>query len=487
VWFKILREGGSNTAWARERGITSEQLRQSFAEHRAPRWMLALSMLTLMAALLVLELFVYPNFHWSTPVSEWVRFAVTALVMLFYPLFFWKRPERATGAARGERPNDARFSRTAILGACWPFFVFAILVLLVSPLTGLETDVAIPLAIVLSVIGTANLGWIAISQIRNSAGRLHGMWLAVLDGLLPPLLTLDGLVLYALHQRIVIPSLAEKLAAWAGPGTDATLYVAINNALVLLTLGIMIGANVLIVRKVWRAVTEPAEPVEPDSSEKNPDIFRQPFEQVWGPKKPDHFWRWFALAVMAMITLPFLIHIAVVLFVYGETHLQPPPRETINSDAARPKSSPTPAATPAPPAETFTTAELWLIEAPADFKPTPQNMELRDLSKMSNIHLLTAPRVTTKTGYAASIEMPFFSTGTTPGIRFDVLPQITGDSVSFTLKVSKTGAKTPDTVLSPYIDFGSTVKFGALSIFDLGMNEAGQRRIGAIRFTPGER
>jgi hypothetical protein len=68
-----------------------------------------------------------------------------------------------------------------------------------------------------------------------------------------------------------------------------------------------------------------------------------------------------------------------------------------------------------------------------------------------------------------------------------VLPQITGDSVSFTLKVSKTGAKISGAANGLYIDFGSTVKFGALSVFDLGMNEAGQRRIGAIRFTPGER
>ena len=36
------------------------------------------------------------------------------------------------------------------------------------------------------------LGWIAVSQIRNSKGRLHGMGLAVFDGLLFPLLALDG-------------------------------------------------------------------------------------------------------------------------------------------------------------------------------------------------------------------------------------------------------------------------------------------------------
>jgi serine/threonine protein kinase len=335
VWFKILREGASNTAWARKRGITSEQLRQSFAEHRAPRWVLALSMLTLMATLLILELFVYPNFHWSTPVSEWIRFAVTLALTLFYPLFLWNRPERATGAARGERRNDARFSRMAILGACWPFFVFAILVLLVSPLTGLETDSAIRLAIVLSVIGTTNLGWLAISQIRNSAGRLHGMWLAALDGLLPPFLLLDGFIAVGLHKRIGIETIANTLTGQLGPGKDSTLYVTVYNSLVCVTLAIVIGVNVLIVRKVWRAMTEPAEPVESNSSDKKPDVFRQPFEQVWGSKKPSHFWRWFALAVMAMITLPFLIHIAVVLFVYGEARPEPVDPSWIVDDIAR--------------------------------------------------------------------------------------------------------------------------------------------------------
>ena len=787
VWFKILREGLSNTAWARERRITPEQIRQSFAEHRAPRWVVAVAMLALMAALLILEFFVFPNFHWSKPVSGWVRFAVTLALTLFYPLFLWKRPKRAPETARGERPDDARFSRTAILGACWPFFVFAILVLLVSPLTGLETHSAIPLAMVLSVIGTTNLGGLAISQIRNSAGRLHGMWLAVLDGLLPPLLTLDGLVLYALHQRIGIPSFAERLAAWAGPGADATLFVAINNALVLLTVAIVAGANVLIVRKVWRAVNSPTPrdaksmaytalvfgvlsivsilipmmastmvsarqqaltqdilnatrralslahigykdlsvwtdgsdlkavvtapriekkidgkivPAEakgelvvhrtpdgwtvrgtgdlraiaitkkgngmlsgqhangiPDAEtvvgeydlqkdgtkppagyvdgriasmikndtdeplqqlllriEKPPITAKRyaitgeiKFENVqgsgylemWSVFENDRYfsrtlgapgsgpmaqitgtsdWREFSLPFDSTGTAgaPMQLEICLFLPARGTVFIGPlklvqypdpnepnakapvPPEivgtyvnegfpgnffslrgngtflgnelgntfsgtytvegdiltfkigDTVraarmdahgfvdsygkwmkqgpsNSDAARPASSPTPAATPAPPAETFTTAELWLIEAPADFKPTPQNMELGDLREMSNIHLLTAPRVTTKSGLAATIEMPFFSTGTAPGIRFDVLPQIAGDSVSFTLKVSKTGAKTSATANDLYIDFGSTVKFGALSVFDLGMNEAGHRRIGAIRFTRGER
>ena len=44
-------------------------------------------------------------------------------------------------------------------------------------------------------IGATILGWIAVSQIHRSAGKIHGLWLAVFDGLLFPLLALDALVL----------------------------------------------------------------------------------------------------------------------------------------------------------------------------------------------------------------------------------------------------------------------------------------------------
>jgi len=42
-----------------------------------------------------------------------------------------------------------------------------------------------------SVFGTTILGFVSISHIRNSAGRLYGMGLALFDALLFPLLALD--------------------------------------------------------------------------------------------------------------------------------------------------------------------------------------------------------------------------------------------------------------------------------------------------------
>jgi tRNA A-37 threonylcarbamoyl transferase component Bud32 len=41
--------------------------------------------------------------------------------------------------------------------------------------------------------GATLLGWVAVSQIRRSAGKLHGLWLAVSDGLFFPLLIVDAI------------------------------------------------------------------------------------------------------------------------------------------------------------------------------------------------------------------------------------------------------------------------------------------------------
>ena len=42
--------------------------------------------------------------------------------------------------------------------------------------------------LVIASIATTILGWVAVVQIRRSGGKLHGMWLAVFNGLLFPLL-----------------------------------------------------------------------------------------------------------------------------------------------------------------------------------------------------------------------------------------------------------------------------------------------------------
>ncbi len=125
------------------------------------------------------------------------------------------------------------------------------------------------------LFGTVD-GWIAVVQIRRSAGKLCGMWLAVFDGLLFPLLLLDALLegFWTFILKVVVDPYHQMTTIWA-----------------LLVFVTIVGLDLLIVRWVWRAVNKSvATPVPP-------------------VQKPDRFWRWFAVAVFAMISIPILISI----------------------------------------------------------------------------------------------------------------------------------------------------------------------------------
>ncbi len=123
---------------------------------------------------------------------------------------FSSRNLRRQKASSSSPATEPRFSRTAIVGACWSIFgILAALFTLVALEEGLPgrtpTRVGLFGAVVLvplgltSIFGTTILGWTAVSQIRGSAGRLYGLGLAVFDGLLFPLLLLDALVFVVLH------------------------------------------------------------------------------------------------------------------------------------------------------------------------------------------------------------------------------------------------------------------------------------------------
>ena len=155
------------------------------------------------------------------------------------------------------------FSRTAIVGAAWaPLFFIAFL--------GMFTAHAVPggeyhgpawwqYALLFTLLpmgitapfGTTILGWVAVYQIRHSAGRLYGMWLAVFDGLLFPLLALDTGVMWCwarlgeAYWRSWFER--EPSLAWAD---YVTAMVALGIA------GILI-LDFFIVRRVWRAVNRP--------------------------------------------------------------------------------------------------------------------------------------------------------------------------------------------------------------------------------------
>lgn len=168
---------------------------------------------------------------------------------------------RAASPAAATRA-DARLSKAAVGGACWIPFVFmaAAFVAFTGPrvqFVNYSPIAAAALSISLcGIFGATVLGWIAVSNIRHSAGRLWGMGLAVFDGLLFPLLLLNALLLgVALFVALEINRLgisstipgATSLPPWAHAGF---LF------LVPATVVAVIVLDVMIVKRVWLLVTD---------------------------------------------------------------------------------------------------------------------------------------------------------------------------------------------------------------------------------------
>lgn len=134
------------------------------------------------------------------------------------------RPE-ASPTGKGGLANSGavailptQFSRTAIVGACLvvmgglslflSFFVDQMATRPTAPdgMRSLHTPATaapamIGAALFYALFATL-LGWISVTQIRRSAGKLDGLWLAVFDGLFFPLLALDALAVCAIGGRV---------------------------------------------------------------------------------------------------------------------------------------------------------------------------------------------------------------------------------------------------------------------------------------------
>jgi hypothetical protein len=124
--------------------------------------------------------------------------------------------------------------------------------------------VLMPLIIMVAAtpIGVTVLGWVAVSQIRRSGGKLCGMGLAVFDGLLFPLLALDALIAVAFKLLGVAVIRAMHL--------HGSVRLSI---LLVLMVACIIVVDWLIVRVVWRAVNRPAEGVPmPQASSGRPKL-----------------------------------------------------------------------------------------------------------------------------------------------------------------------------------------------------------------------
>jgi serine/threonine protein kinase len=181
-----------------------------------------------------------------------------------------RRDEAETETAEMENRKskmDSRFSRTAIVGAVWTgMAIFGVLfvwlwgVMLPRPLPGPPDIIGLPAAFQFArlfafalagsaVFGSTILGWIAAAQIRHSAGRLHGLWLAVFNGLLFPLLALDGLIVGAFYLGLLLADQELKRLQAAPIGIPILLLIPI-------VLGFVASADFVIIRRVWRAVSK---------------------------------------------------------------------------------------------------------------------------------------------------------------------------------------------------------------------------------------
>ena len=166
--------------------------------------------------------------------------------------------------------TPSRFSRTAIVGAC-----LGVLALVSFPLSyGIDSadfinpvvewelvSKAVAALGVLCLLISSAFGWIAVRQIRHSAGRLHGLRLAVFDGLLFPLLALDAAIFTPII--LLLPKHTEG-------GMIPVSFILMPGGLGVFTVILAIAANFFIIRAVWRAVNKPLngaaakpEPVSP--------------------------------------------------------------------------------------------------------------------------------------------------------------------------------------------------------------------------------
>src|SRR5262249_8565528 len=113
----------------------------------------------------------------------------------------------------------------------WPFSLFVLL----------PMGFAAPL-------GTTILGWVAVWQIRRSAGKIYGLGLAGFWGLFFPLLALNALIL--MGAIFVI-----RLKASAQLENERGFAMHTNSELtVIVFLALIVAVDWLIIRSVWRRV-----------------------------------------------------------------------------------------------------------------------------------------------------------------------------------------------------------------------------------------
>ncbi|HXR48113.1 MAG TPA: protein kinase [Candidatus Limnocylindrales bacterium] len=166
---------------------------------------------------------------------------------------------------------NPRFSPTALLGAALGIaFVLSGIPFVFKLVEGPMFP-----GVFMILLGACSMtlcGWVAVPQIRHSAGKLYGLGLAVFNGLLFPLLALDGglIAICAAFKLLTGNPYPEEPAQAIG---------------ILVGIILSLAADFMIVRRVWRAmnrpVTAPAPPVH----------------------KPDRYWKWFGVTVLTVVAI----------------------------------------------------------------------------------------------------------------------------------------------------------------------------------------
>jgi tRNA A-37 threonylcarbamoyl transferase component Bud32 len=161
--------------------------------------------------------------------------------------------------------GESRFSRSAIIGA---FGSFAVVILgAVGP--KFPVPIRIKLTALLVAFGTTILGWIAVSQIRRSGGRVYGLGLAVFDGLIFPLLALDGIVVWAwrLAFGVLFPEFFNG-GVIGNPASGRT--ISLQSLALLLGLGTSALLDFIIIWLTWRGLTKPKSALPTAAANRTP-------------------------------------------------------------------------------------------------------------------------------------------------------------------------------------------------------------------------